>query len=463
MGKIKLSDMDMGLGSMPKIDPLHDTQTLLNRSLGTDTEDYRAIPLGQISVNPNNDYSSEDTEQDILELALDIERNGLLHNIVVSERSGKGEPLSAPDGGRYVILSGERRYRAYQWLYQNRKENKYAVILCKVLTGLDSLDEMLVLDAANLQTRGGMGDEKRFRKATIRFIENLRKKGGVSEEEAKNLAVRYTGVSDKLLEKNLSVEKNLHPDILALLDSELIPKNQAVAYAHLSEDVQKLLAENLNAAYEKGAAELRDVNDKLSVAVKTISELQSKVETQEKSIREVDDEISDAQISLNALNAMAEAGESSQELSQQIDIVKKTLGELEMQKRMYTSTISSARAALKKSEDRLSTIGSVPKTGKALEDDTAALVNKAMKKAESGIAGIISRTGINRMRRLDKHGKTVMLDRLREMRSSMDTAIITLEHALTEDTESDGEKKYSGNSAEADENAPYVEMDDLDV
>lgn len=409
--------MDLGLGA-PIIDPTHDTQTLLNRSLGADSNDYRSIPLQKISINPKNDYAENDSEEDIMELAQDIERNGLLHNIVVSDQT--------QETGTYLILSGERRYRAYRWLFENRKENKYAVILCKVLTGLDPLDEMLVLDAANLQTRGGMADEKRFRKATVRFIENLRKKGGVSEEDAKALAVRYTGVSEKLFEKNLSVENQLHKDILALLDRDLIPKNQAVQYAKLPEDVQKLLADNLNAAYESGSAALKDVNDRLAVATKTIAELNAKVETQEKGIREIDEEIADAQVSLNALNAMAEAGENGEELEQQIDLVKKTLSDLEGQKRMYSSTITSAKAALRKSEERLSAIAPEKKSGNALRDDVASMVNKAMKKAETGVSSVTSRTAVNRILKMDAEGRTVMLERLEQMEKALADAIRTV-------------------------------------
>ncbi len=415
MAKINLKNMDMGLGAQPKIDPLHDTQTLLNRSLGTDSDDYRALPLGMISVNPENDYAREDTEEDIRELALDIERNGLLHNIVVSDKTKEGEG--------YLILSGERRYRAYRWLYDNRRDNRYAMIHCKVLSGLDALDEMLVLDAANLQTRGGMSDEVRFRKATVRFIENLRKKGGVSEEDAKTLATRYTGVSEKLLDKNLMVEERLHPAILALLDRDLIPKNQAVQYARLSEEIQAILAENLNAAYESGSAALRDANERLATATKTVAELTAKLESQEKSMREIDDEITEAQLSLSALNAMAEAGEDSEEILSQIELVKRSLGELEVQKRMYTSTILSARAALKKSEERLSEIAPEKKTGSDVQDTVAHLVNKTMKKAESGISAITSRTALSRMRKLDPSGRAVMLERLCTMQKALEETI----------------------------------------
>ena len=142
MAKIKLTDMDMGLGSKPQSDPLHDAKTLINRSLGTDTEDYRSIPLQMIALNPENDYSADDTDEEIEELAHDIERNGLLHNIVVSDRTR--------EIGKFVILSGERRYKAISWLYRERKENKYAMILCKVLTGLDALDEMLEIGRAHV-------------------------------------------------------------------------------------------------------------------------------------------------------------------------------------------------------------------------------------------------------------------------------------------------------------------------
>ncbi|MBR5870259.1 MAG: ParB N-terminal domain-containing protein [Clostridia bacterium] len=419
MAKIKLSDVDMGLGKKPQSDPLHDAKTLINRSLGTDSEDYRSIPLQMIALNPEHDYSAEDTEEEIEELARDIERNGLLHNIVVSDRTR--------ETGKFVILSGERRYKAVSWLYRERKENKYAVILCKVLVGLDALDEMLVLDAANLQTRGGMQDERRFRKATHRFIENLRRKGGVSEHDAVVLAEKYTGVSDKLLEKNLLVETQLHPEILALLDRDLIPKNQAVQYARLPEDIQKTIAENLASAYEIGSAELRDVNDKLFLATKTIADLTAQVEQRTRGMREVDDEIAEAQVSLSALRMMAEAGESSEELEQQIDVVRKTLLDLEQQKRMYANTISNAKAALKKSEDRLTEIGTTTKTGNAQKDDIAAMINKAMKKAESGVAGVTSKTSTNRMLKMDAAGKKVTLERLRALQKSIESVIGLLE------------------------------------
>lgn len=465
----------MGLGSVPKSDPMHDAQTLLHRSLGVDSDDYRAIPLSQIVLNPQNDYAGNDTEEEIRELASDIERNGLLHNIVVSDRTR--------DGGGYMILSGERRYKAVRLLFEEKKENKYAVITSKVLSGLDPLDEMLVLDAANLQTRGGMQDEKRFRKATLRFIDNLRAKGGVSERDAVSLATKYTGVSKKLIDKNLSVEQNLHPAILDLLDRDLIPKNQAVQYAELPEATQEMLANTLLAAYEGGNAALRDANDRLAVATKKIAALSAQAESGERGMREVDEEISNAQLSLAALHSMAENaasdGESGDALAGQIDAVKKTLSALETQKKLYVNTIAGARAAIKKSEETLLRIGGEVRgvgyaaqtetkasetdtapvekgapNGNALRDDIAAMVNKTVKKAESSIASLSSRTSVNRMRKLDAEGKRVMLERLYDMQNAIADAVRALEDALS-DGGMNGIATDGMTASDAD--APYID------
>lgn len=65
-----------------------------------------SVPLSQIILNPNNIAADEDSVEDIERLAEDIATVGLLHNIVVHE-SGDG---------KYMIISGERRFKALQSL-----------------------------------------------------------------------------------------------------------------------------------------------------------------------------------------------------------------------------------------------------------------------------------------------------------------------------------------------------------
>ena len=67
--------------------------------------EYSEINIDDIEENPDNAlYRELDTEEDIALLADDIRRAGLLHNLVVFPKTGVG--------GKYVLLSGERRLRA---------------------------------------------------------------------------------------------------------------------------------------------------------------------------------------------------------------------------------------------------------------------------------------------------------------------------------------------------------------
>jgi len=76
----------------------------------------RQIPLEQIRPSAPNKYGIRDIE----ELAMAIEAVGLMHNIVVRE-TGKPEV--------YELISGERRYRAFQMLREGGNE-EYATIPC---------------------------------------------------------------------------------------------------------------------------------------------------------------------------------------------------------------------------------------------------------------------------------------------------------------------------------------------
>jgi hypothetical protein len=86
---------------------------------------------------------------------------------------------------------------------------------------------------------------------------------------------------------------------------------------------------------------------------------------------------------------------------------------------------------IKSEEDKLSSIGVTPKSGSAKTDDIAAMINKAMKKAEGSVAGITSKTSVNRMQKMDVAGKNVTLERLKGLRDALDGVIRMLEKGNT--------------------------------
>ncbi len=95
------------------------------------------IPLDQIHRSEQNFFGLREIE----ELADSIEQNGLQHNIVVRKLNGGG----------YELISGERRYGAYQLLYE-RYGDRYKHIPAKV-TRSDDVDAEISLIHANTEVR----------------------------------------------------------------------------------------------------------------------------------------------------------------------------------------------------------------------------------------------------------------------------------------------------------------------
>ncbi len=196
------------------------------------------IPLKNIKLNEANDYRQLDREEDIQTLAEDIERNGLLHNLVVSRRRP----------GEYVILSGERRYRALTLLHNRRLEKRAAGQTadvgrwrrapCRVLTGLSPRQERIVLDAANLQTRGGAGNERLTRLAMERYRDNVKREYGLSETEARGLLMKVSNIGRSSIFRNFKIIDNLIPPFQDMLNASLISKKEADELVKLSTECQ---------------------------------------------------------------------------------------------------------------------------------------------------------------------------------------------------------------------------------
>ena len=256
------------------------TMILQNMIEGSAPE-YQYLNINNIHFNNLNDYASEDSADSIRELANDIQRHGLLHNIVVSYTQT----------GQYKLLSGERRLRAYQLLYNETGEQKYQKIYALVRKGLSDLEEMIILDAANLQSRGGMSGEKRYRKASVRFIDNLKKQYNISEEEAILLTKQYAGVTDAVIEKNIAIEKELHPGIRELLDEGSLPKQQAYEYSRMNEELQQTISEKLSKAKQDGEKTLRDVNSAIYEPAKKVKLLSDELSKKKEDLKEIRKEV----------------------------------------------------------------------------------------------------------------------------------------------------------------------------
>ncbi len=217
---------------------LKDMSSYLNDKTISNGE-IEQIPLSQIKINPINDYRQLDSDEDIEVLADDIKRNGILHNLVVSKRGA----------AEYVLLSGERRFRALNLLLEKEIEKqkngdtdadvgKYRQVQCRVIKNLTERKEQIILDAANLQTRGGAGNEKITRMAMERYRDNVKAEYGLTDTQAKELILKISNIGRSNIYRNIKIIDNLIPELTQKLNHSEISKKEADAFVKLTTEQQ---------------------------------------------------------------------------------------------------------------------------------------------------------------------------------------------------------------------------------
>lgn len=316
---------------------------ILQNMIEGNRPDYQYININRIEFNLLNDYAEKDSEASIKELANDIKRNGLLHNIVVS---------LTPDG-KYKLLSGERRLRAVRLLFEETGDAKYQNIYALIRKGLTETEEMIILDAANLQTRGGMSGEVKYRKASVRFVENLKKQYGISEEEAISLTKQYAGVTDAVIEKNISIEKNLDESLLSFLDEGELPKQQAYEYSKMDNELQKTIGEKLTEARESGEKEMREVNDviaepakKIRTLTDTLAKKKENLKDIKRSAKETNDEQSSSLLFSQAEKEKKRISEIKKEIKKEVKKIEDAGSEASLSFSSSLSLLSSFSSSL---------------------------------------------------------------------------------------------------------------------
>ena len=177
-------------------------------------------------------------------MAEDIKRNGLLHNLVVfPEQQGK-ETV-------YVLLSGERRYRALNYLDKQGDANWNKVKDCHVITSkLTDNQKKVLLYTANLQVRGGFANEMIRRTAIKEYVTCLQKEPyNLTEAQAKKAVkeVASQSTSTKQIERDLRIEDSLNPVLKQLLNDGFLMRVECESYVKLDDDKQQIIADKMSA------------------------------------------------------------------------------------------------------------------------------------------------------------------------------------------------------------------------
>lgn len=195
----------------------------------------RDISLFNIRTNPDNEIFREiDDDEDIRILADDIKRNGLLHNLVMFPSTEEGREV-------YVLLSGERRYRALKLLVAEGDTSWQIVRNCNIITTeLSDNEKKVLLYSANLQVRGGLNDEAVRRKAVSEFIECLQKEPyNMNRVDALKAIKSVSSVNPKTIDRDARLEDKLKGGLKALLDAKFLSRSECESYLRFDDDKQE--------------------------------------------------------------------------------------------------------------------------------------------------------------------------------------------------------------------------------
>lgn len=201
------------------------------------------IPIDSIIFNEDNAFNMDDSEESIAELAENIKENGLLHNIVVAEI----EP------NKYLLISGERRTRAMQYLGMDK-------IKATIKKNLSDLEKLKMLFFANSETREYSTEEKvhiieKFTEKIKRF-ENTSEK--VSAVRFREYVAQAFNINKRQANKLIAITSELVTPLKEMLFDDDIDINTAAALAQLPGGYQEYAVDIMKATSNENESALDD-------------------------------------------------------------------------------------------------------------------------------------------------------------------------------------------------------------
>lgn len=238
---------------------------------------FQVIPYDKIIPNPKNNYPIKDIE----ELAESIDKNGLIHIL----------KCKATEDGTFLLISGERRYRAIGLIleqgepkYKNSQKFKHG-IPCMV-EELGEVDEEIQLIIANEEVREK--DPVLSRQNIKRLNELYERKYKDSEEKISltKVIAKDLKIGERQVQRYNAVNQKLIPELLKAFDESKINLEKAAQFANLDESTQLMIVEllELNKNINKDEIEIikKAAEEKEKELTKKISDLSYDIENSNK-------------------------------------------------------------------------------------------------------------------------------------------------------------------------------------
>ena len=203
---------------------------------GTPKYELKRLNIAQLYPDPQNTtvYSVENIEElaDAIEIA-----GGVLHNLVVR---------AADETGRYMIISGERRWTACKMLVDEKHLEQFGEVNCLVENehDQDTLDLMLLLTNS---TARQLSDAEKMRQAErMTDILNRMKENAGIEGRVRDIVSKMLQMSSGQLARYHAIAKNLqNEDLKEAFHDGRLGVSAAYEASKLSEDGQQSIAREM--------------------------------------------------------------------------------------------------------------------------------------------------------------------------------------------------------------------------
>lgn len=233
-----------------------------------------------IPNDANKFYSLENIE----ELAANI-RESKLHNPIMVR------PLS---DGTMRIIAGHRRRLACKLNYEKYGLIEFKTPNCHVRYDINNdLDEALALHKNAADDRIETPIEKARRAKELENIYKQKKlRGDKVEGNIRDLVGKDMGISGDQAQRYMNIAEKLVPEIQELIDKEIISGSAALAFKKRTEEEQRILAEEIKKAHEKGIAltreQAKDINDNYTNLKKRFDQLEGQLKKEKENAQSID-------------------------------------------------------------------------------------------------------------------------------------------------------------------------------
>lgn len=224
---------------------------LNNQSKEQERKDlYRVVNVPYEKIQPN-DKNFYDTS-DIAELAEAIEEDGLKHPLEVYYQRAED---------RYILLGGERRYRAIGSI-RSKDQTRFAMVPCIVTVVKDELDERRRIIISNSTARVLTDAEMMRQIRELQEIYRQQEAAGIPiKGKKREIIAKDLGISPAQVQRLDVIDKKLTPPIKEEFEKGNVPLTVAVEAAKLEPKEQKKLTNKLRQTSEITKEDVRKVKE----------------------------------------------------------------------------------------------------------------------------------------------------------------------------------------------------------